>query len=202
MRVFVTVLIAAFALASSAFAGNIALTPATATCGGTPLPCFLTFPFPAGTQYLASNTIDGNSATEWVAPGGTVNPYVLIDLLAPHTVDNVDVFGVGNSGRFIGFSVFVGMSSDLTTLRSSTAIGTVANQPGGTAWSDLFSVSTSSQIRYVLYDVTISNTGSADAIHDDAYATTISVDGVPEPGTFGLLGAGLLALGFSRRSRK
>lgn len=200
MRIFVTALTLAFVLASSAFAGNVALTGlgASATCGGTPAPCELNF---GGTTYGASNTIDGNPATLWVAPGGTVNPYVLVDLGKLYTIDFVTISGVGNAARSIGFSVYAGTSSSVSTLLAGTAIGSTT-QPGGTAWNDTYSVSTSSPIRYVLYNVTVSNTGSADTTHDDAYANTILADAVPEPGTVGLIGAGLLALGFTLRSRR
>ena len=219
MRVFVTAWMVAFALASSAFAGNIALTSlgASATCGGTlalpnyPDICYLILPYPnpGGTQYLPSNTIDGDPATQWVAPGGTQNPTLLINLGGLYTVDSITISGVGNPGRSVGFSVFVGTSSDLTTLEGGTAIGTVGSQADGTLWNDTFLVSTSSQIQYVLYDVTFANGNGTSGTTgvEDAFAATISVDhpddpSVPEPGTFGLMGAGLLALSFTRRSRK
>ena len=37
---------------------------------------------------------------------------------------------------------------------------------------------------------------------DWGYATTIDVDATPEPGTIGLIGSGLLALGFTLRRKK
>src|ERR1017187_7662277 len=217
MRFSVSALVAAVALASPAYAGNIALTSmgATATCGGTivlpdyPDICYLIYYYPSGTQYLPSNAIDGDPATQWVAPGGTQNPTLLINLGGLYTVDSITISGVGNPGRSVGFSVFAGTSSDLTTLEGGTAIGTVGSQADGTLWNDTFLVSTSSQIQYVLYDVTFANGNGTSGTTgvEDAFAATISVDhpddpSVPEPGTFGLMGAGLLALSFTRRSRK
>ena len=214
MRFAVAALTAAFALASSAFANNIALSSlgATATCGGIitlpdyPNLCYLIYPYPSGTDYSSSNPIDGDQGTEWVAPGGTQDPTLLIDLGGLYTVDDVTIEGVGNPGNSIGFSVYVGTSSDLATLEAGTPIGTVPSQLGGTPWTDGFSVSTSSPIQYVLYDVTTSNPnptvglGGSDGL-DDAYASTILVDEAPEMGTFGLMAAGLLAWGFIRHSR-
>jgi len=214
MRVFATAIIVGFALASSAFAGNIALTSlgATATCGGTivlpnyPDICYLIYFYPAGTQYLPSNAIDGDLSTEWVAAGGTEAPYLLINLGGLYPVDSVTISGVGNPGNVIGFSVYVGTSSNVATLEAGTPIGTVASQMGGTPWNDAFSVAGNPLIQYVLYDVTLAygNGSSGTTGLDDAYATEITVDdpNVPEPGTFGLIGTGLLALGFTRRSRK
>ena len=203
MRIFAAVLIVAFVLASSAFAGNIALTSfgATVSCGGTPSPCFLTF---GATQYLPSNAIDGSLATEWVAPGGTQSPYLLINLGGLYTVNSITVSGVGNAGNAIGFSVFAGTSASVATLEGGTAVGTVASQAGGTAWNDTFSLAGSPLIQYVLYDITLSYGNGGTTGIDDAYTTEITVNdpNVPEPGTFGLIGAGLLALGFTRRSRK
>jgi hypothetical protein len=197
MRIFVTALMLAVALASSAFAGNVALSGlgASATCGGTPS-CTLG-------SFVASNTIDGSLATEWVAPGGTVGPYVLVDLGQLYTIDSVTISGVGNSGYSIGFEVFVGTSSNVATLEGGTPItgGSPIVQSGGAAWNDTYSVSIASPIRYVLYDVTTSN-NSDHPTYDDAYTTEIAADSVPEPGTIGLIGTGLLALGFSLRRKK
>jgi hypothetical protein len=215
MRFPIATLIAVLALGTSAFAENIALPSlgASAACGGSislpnyPNICYLIYPYPSGTDYLPSNVIDGDPSTEWVAAGGTVDPYLLIDLGGLYTVDSVTVTGIGNTGNIIGFSVFTGTTSNVATLEAETPIGSVASQMGGTLWSDTFSVSTAAPIEYVLYDVTLSNgditvgtTGSGGL--DDAYATEISVDGVPEAGTFALMAMGLLVLGLTRRFRQ
>jgi hypothetical protein len=210
MRILVSGLIAVSFLASSAFAGNVALLSlgATATCGGTPT-CALG-------NYPASDAIDGTESYNgsgvdtdvWVAPGGTASPYLLINLGQLYTVDSVTISGQGSTALFtMGFEVFVGGAADSTAallLSSGTQItpGTVVQTDGirNALWNDLYSVSTASKIQYVLLDVTQSN-NSNNPTWDDAAAAEITVDAVPEPGTLGLIGAGLLALGFTRRSR-
>jgi hypothetical protein len=102
MRFSVAALVAVLALAIPTYAGNIALTSmgATATCGGTivlpnyPDLCYLIYYYPAGTQYLPSNPIDGDPGTEWVAPGGTQDPTLLIDLGGVYPVDSITISGV------------------------------------------------------------------------------------------------------------
>ena len=192
MRIFVTALIVVLALTGSAFAGNVALSSlgATASCGGDS-PCFLTY---LGTAYVPANTIDGSLATTWVANGPTVDQYVLVTLNQPYTIDSVTIQGLGTPGDFQSFDVFVGgAGSTAASLLASTPVGTNNDQPDGTAWTDTYSVSTSSPIQYVLYE----NTGGTDY----GSATEISADAtVPEPGTFSLIGgAGMLLLGFARR---
>jgi len=211
MRIFVTALVLAVVLTSSAFAGNVALSPgATATCEGTPTPCQVT-------GRGAPLTIDGISYTttpsdKWVAPNGTVNPAVLIDLGGLYTVDFVTITGVGTPGNEIQFELFTGTNGALSS--TNTGVGT---QDGATftetapstafngvvgAWSVTIPVSTASSVRYILYDVTGSYGGSNTTGWDDAYADDIVADAVPEPGTIGLMGAGLLALGFTLRKKK
>ncbi len=232
MRVFVVALIAALALASSAFAGNIALDAAaggiaTAYCGGTGTqPCNLP-------GYVASNAIDGINATNslWVAPGSSLpepaNPYMpwlMIDLGAPETVDYVTVYGWGTSGYQITYNLYVGTDPNPLDYSAGTyALGTTGTEiatditptafgaypsPG---WSDQFAVSTASPIQYVFYQVVASQADqfghTVAGGYDDGYASEILVDDpdsppAPEPGTFGLLGAGLLALGLAWRSQK
>jgi len=171
MRIFVTALIVVLALTGSAFAGNVALSSlgATATCGGDS-PCFATV---GGTQYLPSNTIDGSLATTWVANGPTVDQYVLVTLNQPYTIDSVTINGLGTTGDFQSFDVFVGgAGSTAASLLASTPVGINADQVDGTAWSDTYSVSTSSPIQYILYE----NTGGTDW----GSATEISADS-PSP---------------------
>src|ERR1017187_3959522 len=124
MRIFLSGLIAVFALASSAFAGNVALTSlgANATCGGTGAQsCILT-------TYVPNNAIDGNAITQWVAPGGIGTgayvPYLLIDLGANYTVDFINV----SSWNHLTFVLYAGTSSNAATLMA----GTPLNGSGGT----------------------------------------------------------------------
>ena len=210
MRIFVTALIVALALTGSAFAGNVALSSlgATAVCDGTPTPCSLTSP-----ARPASNTIDGISgvgqnADKWVAPGSTQNPGVLVNLGQLYTIDSITISGVGNVGNSIDFEVFVGTNPLLST--TDTAVGTlisggspvlVTQTVAGQLWSDTFTVSTSSPIQYILYDVTSALGFNGGTSPDDAYANDIAADSpVPEPGTLSMIGgAGLLGLGFVKR---
>jgi hypothetical protein len=228
-------------MASSAFAGNIALDAAaggiaTAYCGGTGAqPCNL-----AG--YGPLNAIDGTDSTVWVAPGSSTPgvapyaPWLMIDLNALDTVDYVTVSGWGNIWpgdvvQEITYDLYVGTDpnpadySEGTCAPGATCTEIAANItahavepsgtfPSGSPWiSPQFAVSTSSPIQYVFYEVVASQADqyghTVAGGYDDAYASTIFVDdpnvpepGVPEPGTFGLLGAGLLALGFTWRSRR
>ncbi|MGA3098422.1 MAG: discoidin domain-containing protein [Bryobacteraceae bacterium] len=188
MRIFVTALMLAVVLASSAFAGNVALTSLGATAqsycgtGGATSPCNL------GSD-VANYAIDNNSTTQWIANGAVVNPYVLINLGAVYNVDFVSVSGVGNTGNTISFELFGGLTSTPVTV-----LGTETLQAGGTAWTDTFTLPTPANYQYVEYYVT----GGTDW----GYATTIDVDATPEPGTIGLIGSGLLALGFTLRRKK
>lgn len=233
MRSAVTALISVLVLAGSAYGGNIALSSlgATATCGASSVTagdpsCFLTFPYPGGTQYVPGNVIDGaNDPTnpvetignEWVAPGGTGNPFLLVDLPpgGPFTVDSVSVYGYGSDGDEIGFSVYVGNCSSLDSvatcagnLEAGSEGGTLIGSDteiGGSWWEDTFAVSTATPIQDVLYDVTLSNCDGVcitSTTLNDAYLNEITVDATPEPATFGMIGAGLLALGFKWRYRK
>jgi hypothetical protein len=187
MRIFVTALMLAVALASSAFAGNVALTSLGATAqsycgtGGATSPCDYT-------THVANLAIDGNSSTQWIANGAVINPYVVINLGALYTIDFVSVSGVGNTGNTISFEVFGG-----TTPSPAILLGTETGQAGGSAWTDTFTTPPSTY-QYIEYYVT----GGTDW----GYATTIDVDATPEPGTVGLIGAGLLALGFTLRRKK
>lgn len=235
MRSVVTALISVVVLAGSAFGGNIALSPgASAVCGGSggaqgaaspeSAVCQLTY---GGTTYGAGNTINGIGISapsafppnEWIAPVGLQDPYLLVTLAAPATVDWVTVSGYGTPGQELSFDVFVGSAAtcagDTTADQCANSLESTGVQidPGGTTitgsasgWtSGPFAVSTSSQIQYVLYDVTESN-GFCEfcvtAAFDNAYAAQVYVDSTPEPATFALIGTGLLALGFKWRSRR
>jgi hypothetical protein len=209
---FVTVLVGVVALTGTAFAGDIALgASVTGSCGTSTAACFLT-------GYGYSNVLDGYSnSTLWVAPGGngvgTYEPTLTVDLGGVYTgVDSVSISGWGNVGAKIIYDVFVGTS---TSEGSDTEIATNITQMGNGnyptilgQWTNSYSVSTALPVRYVIYDVVgsqmDSNGHTVAGGYDDAYASEIKVDDpvVPEPGTFGLLGAGLLALGFAWRSRK
>jgi len=203
MRIFVTALMLAVVLASSAFAGNVALSGlgATAVCGPTTgVGCTLS-------TFVAGNTIDGNYATlgdKWVAPSGAANPWVLVTLNQVYTVDTITITGNGNTGVDIGFTVYAGTTAGLTgsNLVDPQVQGTtveVGNASG--LWTDVITLSSPTPIQYVLYDVTESQSSTYPS-YDNAYANDIEVDAVPEPGTIGLIGSGLLALGFTLRRKK
>jgi hypothetical protein len=152
--------------------------------------------------------IDGNPAAldKWVAPGNIVDADVLINLGGVFPINSVTVEGVGSPGESIGFSVFVGPAgSTESSLLASTPIGTTSETEasGGGQWSVTFNIAPTS-VQYVLYEVTAAcgDPGDSCSSYDNAYANDILVNAVPEPGTIGLIGAGLLALGFSLRSRK
>lgn len=195
MRFFVTALMLV-ALAGSAFAGNVAISSATSFCAAGS-PCdFGVHP--------ATNLIDGNTATKWIAPDSAVNPYVLLDLGSLKTIDSITVTGEGSTGLHLDFSVYVG-TSPLSHGAPGTLVGSFSEIGTGdplSLWTATSAVSTSSAIRYILYDVTGSYNSTTKTNYDYAYAGEITADGVPEPGTVGLIGAGLLALGFTLRSRK
>jgi hypothetical protein len=153
----------------------------------------------------------------------------MIDLNALSTVDYVTVSGWGNIWpgdveMRITYNLYVGTDPNPNDyLTNRYALGTTGAEiaaditPFGNGeypsisgqWtSPQFAVSTSSPIQYIFYDVVASQADQSGhtvaAGYDDAYASEITVDEAPtpEPGTFGLLGAGLLALGFTWRSRR
>ena len=229
MRTFVTVVAGAMVSVASMFANNMAITGfATASADAT-----LTF---GGVTYSADNALNWCSGSEWVAPGGTSNPYLLISLSSPTTIGAITVNGVGNPNLFTAFDIFVGsLTPDLanySTLTQSELIaqlegsgsnmvlvGTEMDQVDGTAWSDTFTVPTSTPISYVLYlgisgdgsgcggtcepgTATFDGSGTPMGGEDDAFTTGIVVDTTPEPATFGLFGISTLLLGFVRRFRK
>ena len=220
MRFWVTALTVVFVLASSAFAGNIALDAAaggiaTATCGATGFgaqtqSCILT----TYTPNMAIDGIDGAMSTLWVAPGGngtgTYVPWLLINLGAVY--NNIDFISASSWGH-LTFSLYAGTSSNPAVLAAGTDLTaggtTEAALPySGAPWtSSNYAVTLGTSVQYVLYYVTASQADSnghtVGGGWDDASAEQIFVDSTaPEPGTFGLIGAGLLAFGFSRRSRK
>jgi len=137
-----------------------------------------------------------------------LDPYVLVSLAANLPIDSVTINGTGITGNSIGFEVFVGPLGDsetqLLTLDDQITPGQVM-ETGGTPWSDAITIPTSPQIGEILYLVTSSygsqpSGGTTTSGWDYGYATEISADYVPEPGTFSLIGgAGLLVLGLFRR---
>jgi hypothetical protein len=202
MRTFVTVVAGALVIVASAFANNIAVTgSATATAG---------FGDTLG-AYSASYALNWNSGSAWIAPGGSVNPYLLITLNQPALVDSVTVYGGGNSLLFSAFDIFVGSlapnlgsfdsisESDLIAQlegagSNMTLIGTETDQADGYVWTDSFAVSTSTPIQYVLYlgisgdgpgcDVTVCAPGTGTTGvggQDDAFTSGIVVDDPPTP---------------------
>jgi hypothetical protein len=201
MKLFSTVLAVSFVLVGSANAGNIA-TFGTATCGAS-TPCQLG-------PYAPGNAIDGDLSTIWVAPGVMTDPYLLIDLNQTALVDSITIYGFGNLGRDLQFELFAGTTSNVATLEGGTALGGEVLEAGtgqypnpAGNWSFTYNFSSPTAISAVLVDFTCafgstSNVGGCPSSLDDAYVSEVNVDAVPEPATFGLIGIGLLALGFQR----
>jgi len=232
MRTFVAVLFGALALGGSASANNVALDPAA---GG--LASIYSVSGEAiwgGVTYSATNAIDGSTDTEWVGPGmgssAAPMPYLLIDLGQLYPIYSVTVDGVGNSGLFTSFNVYVGGLADLLNISQGGAQGAailvlqVMNQADGApGWSLTGLVPGGfTNTEYVLYegvnDTTLSSSdcagdscypGSAQfdsdespiSGQDDGFATEILAN-TPEPSMIGLVSVALLGLGFARRFRK
>jgi hypothetical protein len=178
MRTFATLVLSAFALAGFAFATPIDVanisnnSNVTAACGDTGgTACYF------GTNAPA-NVTNGNLASPWVAPGLTANPFLLVNLGGVYTnVANVQVVGMGVTGLFSAFDVYVGGSSTVVTSgmtstaslaameASMTEVMTVTNQADQTPgnWTDTTTASLyGTAIQYVLY-VAIPDTANASA---------------------------------------
>jgi hypothetical protein len=188
---------------STSYANNVALSSlgATATTNA-----YLTY---KGVSYVPSNVIDVNPTTEWVSPGGTIGPYLLINLGQLYSVNSIQVDGVGNPGLTTSFNIYVGTSPDLATLEGSQPVLSVLDQADGVAWS-LGTNMVATSIQYVLYLATASTQGCPSACYpgnayfdnnavplagqDDAFTTGIIVNAIPEPITFGPFAIALLSL--------
>ena len=157
-----------------------------------------------------------------------VEPYLLINLGQAYTIDNVTVTGLGSTGLFTSFNVFVGTgwtggsfaNNDLLTAPSTDLTGSievlsVTLQPdGGSGWSistnstlssiiTLASLAQTSNIQYV--ELVATGTPDDGITYDAALAGEITVNDpmpTPEPTTMGLAGLALLALGSASRFRK
>lgn len=228
MRILVTTFLGALALAGSAFANNIAINAAVTsnpsfawTANGKSFAASNAVDGTTTTQWVAPPNGPG-------IPVYTGAPYLLINLGQIFPVDYVSVQGVGNAGLTTSFDIFVSSVAptltDLTSLANlesdpnNLLLFSVQNQPDGTAWTNTNTPLSVFNIQYVLYFATNSTVNCpaggctpGDGVitspgvgvgQDDAFATEITVDAVPEPATFGLISFSLLALGFARRSRK
>ncbi len=251
MRTFVMTLLSIFSSAVLARATNIALPIDGATVTTNSSIAALGWSASVGgniTYFPASDAIDGTGCpqascaplNEWVAPGGTVQPYLLINLGSTYAVDYLTVSGVGNPGLSTSFDVFVSENNPvaalncissltgpetsatsaicLSTIESTMtlALSVLNQQDGGSGWTTpQGSVSTATPTQYVLYYAVDSSTNcpiagcfpgngitSTQIGQEDAFATSIVVDAVPEPATFGLFSAALLAFGLVRRFRQ
>lgn len=228
MRTLVITIFATFAFVGSAFSSDIAIGADVTTNPSIPACGWSAYVDRVLKYFPASNAVDGSTATQWVAPGYIVQPYLLINLGQPFTdITSLTVTGLGNLGLTTSFDIFVSAAApDLTSLATiesnSTLALSVLNQPdGGTGWSITTPVSASLPIQYVLYWATGSTfncpaggcspgdgilTGQGQGIgQDDAFVGEIivdPVDPVPEPATLGLISLTLLAIGFARRPRK
>lgn len=232
MRTFAPFVVAAFAIVGSASANNVNLALSAASVSScSTLPntdaCSLQ-------GYGASNAVDGSSGTTWVAstPAGVSaqSPYLLIDVGYISTaVSSIQVQGLGNSGLFSAFDVFVGNSLPTTTnllnLTNLAAWGTLVlnqpYQPDGTAWTDTSTASIlGTPIEYVVLYALNGNDGgyntgcpgtcyagnadfTAISGQDDLAATEVVINDpvTPEPASIGLVSFTLLAFGFIRRRR-
>ncbi len=228
MRTLSTLVFGTFAFVSSACATNVALTSLGATVSSNPSTAWIANVDGVPQSFPATNAIDGNTSTEWVAPGvnqpgGTMGtPYLLINLGKLFTVDSVTVDGVGNPGLTTSFDIYVGTLAVLMSIANGgvpdfAPVLTALNQPdGGAGWSLTGAVSTSTQVQYVLYVATNSTAGCSTNCfpgnasfsngepvsgQDDAFVSEILVNAVPEPATIALLALTILAAGFAWRSR-
>jgi hypothetical protein len=202
MRVLALAVCMTFVIGGIAFATPIPIQPANVTSNYN------------NAGYMPAKAVDGiiTYADEWVGGLGGLTagmPWLQIDLGQLYNVDSATIFGFGSSGMTTSFDIFVGTLSALQNIETNgagaagagaTNILTVTNQQdGGEGWHYTAPVSPSTQTQYVLYEATGTPNGNG---QDAAFATNIAVDAVPEPATLGLIGFGLLALGFVRRSRQ
>ena len=209
MRTLVPLIVGAFVLVGSVFASDVALNAPASSCSLVPgtNSCSLAPITVGGTTYTftASNADDGITTNEWVAPGGTMSPYLLIALPQAYTgVTSVVIDGLGNTGDFSSFNVYAGTVSSLTlaNLESMPEIYSTTNQADSSSgWSQTITAGLPAAIQYVLY---LGTGAPGTGTQDDANVAEILVNTAtttPEPTTMGLISLSLLTFGLVRRRR-
>ncbi len=150
-------------------------------------------------------TVDWVTASGW----GTYGLQITYDIFVGTDSTETDYINNTNgviTQSFSGGCATVGNCAEIATNVTIAGNGNYNSIPG--QWTSSQYSDSLAATDYIFYIVTASQADQAGHTvgggYDDAYVSEITADdpNVPEPGTFGLLGAGLLALGFARRSRK
>lgn len=143
------------------------------------------------------------SSTYWQSAVGTTTGHISFDLGAAYPINGMALFGINSGGiRVNAIKVYADTDSDFTNGHSGLLFETsnmVAprNTPWGAMAPNVFSFDTSATTRYLTLQIVGNAGGTQSALGEVVFSQAVTA--VPEPGTYALMGLGLLTVGLARR---